>query len=87
MTQLDATPEAIMAEMKLILTDTFEVDADDIQPTSDLFEDLGLDSIDAVDLVILFGQKLDKQLDQEAFQSIRTVEEAVEAIHKAAVEG
>ncbi len=44
MTQLDATPEAIMAEMKLIL-------------------------------------------DQEAFQSIRTVEEAVEAIHKAAVQG
>ncbi len=87
MTQLDATPEAIMAEMKLILTDTFEVDADDIHPSSDLFEDLGLDSIDAVDLVILFGQRLDKQLDQEAFQSIRTVEEAVEAIHKAAVQG
>lgn len=76
-----------MAEMKLVLADTFEVDADDIQPSADLFEDLGLDSIDAVDLVILFGQKLNKQLDQEAFQSIRTVQEAVTAIHAAAVQG
>lgn len=86
MTQTLTTPADIMNEMRNILSETFEVPEEDIVPTADLFDDLGLDSIDAVDLMILFGQKLGKQLEQESFQSIRTVQEAVDILHSLAID-
>ncbi len=87
MTQALRTQADIMREMRHVLIDTFEVTEQDIQPNADLFADLGLDSIDAVDLVILFGQKLGKQIDQDSFKTIRTVQEAVEALHALVVDG
>lgn len=54
--------EEIVEKMIDFMVDEFEVDANDIQPESNLKDTLGLDSLDYVDLVVSiesnFGVKL-----------------------------
>jgi len=54
--------EEIVDKINGFLIDEFEVDADEIQPESNLKDTLGLDSLDYVDLVVSiesnFGVKL-----------------------------
>jgi acyl carrier protein len=56
------TKEEIVEKMIQFMSDEFEVDADVIQPDSNLKDTLGLDSLDYVDLVVSiesnFGVKL-----------------------------
>jgi acyl carrier protein len=65
-----------------IIKDDFEVDAEDISLTAHLYEDLDLDSIDAVDLVVKVRQLTAKKIDPEAFKQVRTVEDVVIEIEK-----
>ncbi len=59
-----------------VLAEEFELDPADMGPEATLYEDLGLDSLDAVDMVVVlektFGTKL---TDEEALRSIRTMED------------
>ena len=59
-----------------VLAEEFELDPADMGPEATLYEDLGLDSLDAVDMVVVlektFGMKL---TDEEALRSIRTMED------------
>ena len=59
-----------------VLADEFELDPEEMTPEATLYDDLGLDSLDAVDMVVVlektFGMKL---TDQDALRSIRTVED------------
>lgn len=44
--------QEIYLQIQSLLVKLFELDADDIKPESRLYEELELDSIDAVDLVV-----------------------------------
>ncbi|PHR30243.1 MAG: acyl carrier protein [Desulfotalea sp.] len=59
-----------------VLAEEFELDPAEMGPEATLYEDLGLDSLDAVDMVVVlektFGLKL---TDEEALRSIRTMED------------
>ncbi len=59
-----------------VLAEEFELDPADMGPEATLYEDLGLDSLDAVDMVVVlektFGMKM---TDQDALRSIRTMED------------
>lgn len=59
-----------------VLAEEFELDPADMGPEATIYEDLGLDSLDAVDMVVVlektFGMKL---TDEEALRSIRTMED------------
>ena len=59
------TQEQVLAKLRDWMQDLFEIEPDDIQLDSNLYEDLDVDSIDAVDLVVkikeLTGSE-DKQL-------------------------
>ena len=46
------TDEQILAQLKTLLADAFEVDPQRVTLATHLFEELDLDSIDAVDLAI-----------------------------------
>jgi len=65
-----------------IIEDDFEVDADDITLQAHLYNDLDLDSIDAVDLVVKLREITGKKIDPEAFKKVRTVEDVVNEIEK-----
>lgn len=65
-----------------IIHHDFEVDAEDISLEANLYDDLDLDSIDAVDLVVKLKQLTAKKIDPESFKQVRTIEDVVDEIEK-----
>lgn len=72
--------EQILEALTQILVDDFEIDAEDITPEASLYQELDLDSIDAVDLVIKLQQMTGKKIKPEEFKAVRTVNDVVTAI-------
>ncbi|EIC83209.1 acyl carrier protein [Serratia sp. M24T3] len=70
----------IYQQISELLVKLFELDADDITPESRLYEDLDLDSIDAVDLVVHLQKITGKKIKPEIFKSVKTVQDVVDAI-------
>ncbi len=64
-----------------ILRKSFEVDAAQISPQARLREDLDIDSIDAVELIVQLKPMVGGNLKPEAFKSVRTVSDVVDALH------
>ncbi|MDD8025058.1 MAG: acyl carrier protein [Acidobacteriota bacterium] len=64
--------------IKDIFVEFFEQDESKVRPEATLFEDLGLDSLDMVDLAVelqsRFGFTFDRTADEEKIRSIRTVQ-------------
>ena len=56
-----------------ILVKSFELDPADIKPESKLFEELDLDSIDAIDLVARLQQLTGQRLGEDAMRKVRSV--------------
>ena len=75
------TKEAIFAKIVEILRDTFDIDSGKVTLQARLSEDLEIDSIDAVDLIVQLKPLVGKKLQPEAFKSVRTVEDVVNAVH------
>ena len=76
------TDQEIESTIRRILADEFEVDAAKLKPETNLFTELDLDSIDAVDLVIRLQQETQKKVDPEDFRQIRTLGDVVAAVSK-----
>lgn len=72
--------QQILAMLTTILVDEFEIDAEAITPEANLYEELDLDSIDAVDLVIKLQQLTGKKIQPDEFKSVRTINDVVNAI-------
>ncbi len=72
--------QEISALLSQLLVDMFEVDPAAIQPQARLYEDLDVDSIDAVDLVVELRNITGKKIDPDEFKSVRTVEDVVNAV-------
>jgi acyl carrier protein len=60
-----------------ILVKTFELDPADIRPESRLYEDLDLDSIDAVDMFVELHEVTGRRIDPKVARNIRTVQDIV----------
>ncbi|WP_288380312.1 acyl carrier protein, partial [uncultured Massilia sp.] len=58
----------------------FELDRASLSPASNLYADLDIDSIDAVDLAVKLKQMTGKRLQPEVFKTIRTIEDVVNAL-------
>lgn len=65
-----------------ILENDFEIDAQDITLDANLYEDLDLDSIDAVDLVVKLREITGKKIEPDAFKQVRTVEDVVNEVQR-----
>jgi len=75
------TEAEILETLKIILQDTFEVDPAQVSLDSHLYQDLDLDSIDAVDLVIKLQEITGKKIKPEEFKQVRTVGDVVRTVH------
>jgi acyl carrier protein len=69
-----------------VLHDMFELDKSKITPQANLYTDLDIDSIDAVDLVVKLKQVTGKGLQPEVFKTVRTVQDVVDALAALQVE-
>lgn len=62
------------------LATTFRLDRERITPEARLYEDLDIDSIDAVDLAARLQRETGARLSAEVFKSVRTVRDLVSAV-------
>ena len=75
------TKEQIFEELKNILIEELEIAEHDIKQEANLFEDLDLDSIDAVDIAVRMQKFTNKKLSPAEFKQIKTVNDIVEAVY------
>ncbi len=76
------TKESIYKHLEGIIVELFEVEANDISHDSLLYEDLDIDSIDAVDMVVKLKKITGKKRIEPAdFKSVRTVQDVVDAVY------
>ena len=69
--------KAIYEEVSALLVKVFEIDPQDIKPEARLYEDLELDSIDAIDMIVHL--QIGKKIKPEDFKTVRTVQDVVDA--------
>ncbi|MPQ56722.1 MULTISPECIES: acyl carrier protein [Duganella] len=63
-----------------LLAEMFELDKAQLTADSNLYSDLDIDSIDAVDLAVKLKQLTGKRLQPEVFKTIRTIGDVVDAL-------
>lgn len=63
-----------------LLNELFDVPTENINLSTKLYEDLDLDSIDAVDLIVHLRKMLQKEIDPELFKEARTIEDVVNIV-------
>ncbi|MDR2173127.1 MAG: acyl carrier protein [Burkholderiales bacterium] len=73
--------EEIFDWMRNVLSEQFEVPAERITSEALLYQDLDIDSIDAVDLLIKLKQLTGKPISPETFKQVRTIGDVVDAVH------
>ena len=72
--------QTIFTEVKMALVELFEVNGDAVTLDAHLYQDLELDSIDAVDLVVRLQKLTGKKIRPEEFKAVRTVNDLVDAV-------
>lgn len=63
-----------------LLAEMFELDKSTMTLQSNLYADLDIDSIDAVDLAVKLKQMTGKRLQPEVFKTIRTISDVIDAL-------
>lgn len=73
-------------EIQKILTDAlvslFEVEEEKITLDTHLYEDLEIDSIDAIDLIDYIKRQTGYKLQADDFRNVRTVRDVIAAVQK-----
>ena len=68
------TREEIMATANRVFAESFEIEPERLVPEANIFLDLGLDSLDMVDLVVALQKRFAvKVRDDERVRAIRTL--------------
>ena len=75
------TRDTIMQTLGQNLHEMFEVPIDQIRPEARLYEDLDLDSLDAVDLAVQMQELTGRRIAPAEFKTVRTVGDVVDRIH------
>lgn len=77
-----ANRDDIFADVSRELGSLFDVADEDITLDARLYEDLDLDSIDAVDLVVRLQEITRRRIKPEQFKGVRTVRDVVDAVEE-----
>ncbi len=74
--------EELDRQVREVLITTFNLSREAVTPEATLFQDLDLDSLDAIDLAVKLETETGLKLAETEFRSIRTVKDVVETIHR-----
>ncbi|SHK70244.1 MULTISPECIES: acyl carrier protein [unclassified Fibrobacter] len=73
--------QVIFEKIKAALIEDFDLEEERIVPEARLYEDLELDSIDAVDLIVKLKSFLPRNIDPESFKKMRTLQNVVDGVY------
>jgi acyl carrier protein len=70
------TEQEILTRVNKVFEVSFEIESDALVPDANIFDDLGLDSLDIVDLVVALQQEFGVKIrDDKRVMDIRTLED------------
>lgn len=76
----EMSKEQLQAWVIDLLSEMFELDKSELNADSNLYADLDIDSIDAVDLAVKLKQLTGQRMQPEVFKTIRTIGDVVDAL-------
>ncbi len=81
-----ANTEEVVSKVKDLISQSLGVSPDEIVPDASFIDDLGADSLDIVELVLLIEKEFDIEIPDEDAEKIATVQHAIDYIndHKGA---
>ncbi|WP_299081962.1 acyl carrier protein [uncultured Paraglaciecola sp.] len=74
--------QQLFQQLKNLLVNYFELPENMITRETDLYEELELDSIDAIDLMVKLRELTNLDIEPEAFKKIRTVGDVVNELQQ-----
>lgn len=77
----DWTKERVLARVREMLVEYFEVAPEAVELTAHLIDDLDLDSIDAIDLAVGLEEDTGLKLSDDELKSIRLVQDVVDIVY------
>jgi acyl carrier protein len=75
-----SSKEAIFDEVTATLAEMFALEKSTLGPTTRLVEDLGLDSIDAIDMAVRLEKRIGFEFKGPDMRSLRTVQDIVDLL-------
>ena len=78
------THDEVLAKVREILTTDFKVPAEKIIPAATFRGTLGMDSLDAVDLIYLLGKAFGVKTTVDQFRDLHSVEKVVDHLVRVA---
>ena len=74
--------EEILIKLKKVLMDEFEVDEEKITPNASFYEDLELDSLDAIDLIVTMNNVYNIDVDNKSMEEILTIQQLIDTVKR-----
>jgi acyl carrier protein len=74
--------EEVFGQVKRVLAELFELPPERIVPDANLYTDLDIDSLDAIDLILELKQITGRKVQPEQFRHVRTVGDVVAAVRE-----
>lgn len=71
---------AVYAMVRRIFVELFEIDESLLTMEAKLYEDLDIDSIDAVDLIVRLKDEMNLKVSPEQYREIRTIGDVVNTL-------
>lgn len=75
--------EEIKTKVNELMHRGFEIPMEKLSPESKLFEDLGLDSLDAVDMLVHLEENLNVKVAGEKLTNVKTLQDVYELVSEA----
>ena len=72
--------QEILDALREVLVDRLKVEPEAVTPTANLFDDLGLDSIDLMSAVMAIEERFEIEVSDAELENVTTVGEAVELL-------
>ncbi len=73
--------DEIFTQLQAILQELFDIEPGTLAGSSNLYEDLDIDSIDAVDMAARLHELTGKKLEPADFRALQTVDDVVDKVH------
>jgi acyl carrier protein len=74
--------EQLFSKIREILVNQFDIDESRITLDANLYEELNIDSIDAVDLLVQIKEITGEKIAPETFKEVRSIRDVINALAK-----
>ena len=69
-----------LSRLRDVLSEEFGIDANAVVADARIYEDLDIDSIDAIDLIVRLKEITGKKIPPEQFKEVRTIGDIVDVL-------